>query len=87
MRIASYHFANRSPIDRMYFFQLDSGKGPIMSKATCQKGARWFLSCQVVYVSGVATLFDGISRKLVQFPEHPFSSWDRGIVLEPDQMS
>ena len=38
MGIASYDFVNWSPIKRMYLFPLDSSKGPIMFKATCQNG-------------------------------------------------
>ena len=87
MGIASYHFVNRSPIKRMYLFPLDSEKGPIMSKATCQNGYLVSTLSGCVCVSGLETSFDSILRKNLPTREHFFPSRACRIVLEPNQMS
>ena len=48
MEIASYHFVNWSPLNRVYLFPLDSVQGSIMSKRLLKR-VTWVPCCQAVY--------------------------------------
>ena len=87
MGIASNHFLNWYPINRMYLFPLDSYKSRQCPRRLAKTDDVVFTLSGCVCVSGVETSFDSILRKNLHTREHLFSSRACKIVLKPDQMS
>ena len=74
-------------MNKNFLFALDLGKGPIMSKAICQKVGLVYKLSGCICVSGVATSCESILCKNLPTHKQLFSFLAGRIVLEPDQMS